>query len=62
MRTGAAFRGTTAGATGTTVGIIAGEGAIVAGGAVMAGAVRLALEGADKLAKSASDSLLSVAR
>ena len=50
------------GVTGATVGVTTGEGAIVAGGAVMAGAVRVGLEGADKLAKSASESRFRVAK
>ena len=49
------------GVTGATVRVTTGAGAIVAGGAVMAGAVRVDLEGADKLAKSAGESRFRVA-
>ena len=47
---------------GVTVGVTTGEGVTVAGVDVIAGAGRAALEGADKLAKSAGDSRLIVAR
>ena len=66
MRTGTGVTGTTAGTVGVTiavtVGVTTGEGVIGAGGALMEGAIRVVLEGADKLAKSAGDSRLSVAR
>ena len=66
LRAGAGVTGVTAGAVGVmagvTVGTTAGEGVTVAGDDVIAGAGRAALDGADKLAKSASDSRLIVAR
>jgi hypothetical protein len=62
---GTVVTGTTAGATGVIgamVGVTTNAGAIIAGGAIVAGAIRVALEGTDKFAKSAGDNLLRVAR
>ena len=54
--------GVTTGVTGVTVGVTTGEGAVIAGGAVTAGAVLVVFEGADKLARSAAESRFRVAK
>ena len=62
LRAGAGVTGRIAGTGGVTVGVTSGEGVMVAGDDVIAGGNRAALDGADKFAKSAGESRLSVAR